>query len=147
MIKSKQSSTRKVPITNPKAIKAAQRIKGGSAAMAGAGKTQATDFFTFVRQQGVVGLAVGLAIGTAAGAAVKQIVEGFINPIVGFIIGGVDLAKLKWVVVGPGEDGIGGLAFAWGAILSSLITLLATALVIYWLIHIAKLDRIDKKKE
>ena len=73
--------------------------------------------------------------------------DGFINPIIGFIIGGIDLSQLQWVVVGPGEDGRGGLAFGWGAILSSLITLLATALVIYWLIHIAKLDKLDKKKK
>jgi large-conductance mechanosensitive channel len=35
--------------------------------------------------------------------------------------------------------------FAWGAFVSSAISLLATALVIYWIIHIAKLDRLDKK--
>lgn len=104
-------------------------------------------FVTFVREQGVVGLAVGLAVGTAAGSAVKSIVDGLINPIVGFIIGGVDLSKLKWVVVAPNAQGIGGLVFAWGAILSAIITLLATALVIYQLIHLAKLDRMDKKKE
>lgn len=110
-------------------------------------KSHGSGFMDFVRQQGIVGLAIGLAIGTAAGAAVKQIVEEFINPIVGFLIGGVDLAKLSWVVVAPNAEGRGGLEFGWGAIVSSLITLLATALVIYWLIHIAKLDRIDKKKQ
>lgn len=104
-------------------------------------------FINFVREQGVVGLAVGLAIGTAAGASVKQIVDGFINPIVGFIIGGIDLGQLTWVVIAPDEAGKGGLVFSYGAILSSLITLLATALVIYWLVHVAKLDKLDKKKE
>jgi large conductance mechanosensitive channel len=104
-------------------------------------------FMTFVREQGVVGLAVGLAIGTAAGASVKQIVEGLINPIVGFLIGGVELDKLSWVVVKANSQGRGGLELDWGAVLSSLITLLATALVIYWLIHVAKLDRLDKKKQ
>lgn len=103
-------------------------------------------FVTFVREQGVVGLAVGLAVGTAAGSAVKSIVDGFINPVVGFIIGGIDLAKLKWVVVAPDVHGKGGLVFAWGSVLSAIITLLATAFVIYQLIHLAKLDRIDKKK-
>jgi len=112
----------------------------------GAGAKEAGGFLTFVREQGVIGLAVGLAIGTAAGAAVKQIVDGFINPIVGFLIGGVDLSKLKWVVVEPRMDGAGGLALSWGAILSAIITLLATALVIYLLVHFAKLDHIDKKK-
>ena len=104
-------------------------------------------FMTFVREQGVVGLAVGLAIGTAAGASVKQIVDGLINPIVGFLIGGVDLTKLSWVVVEANAQGKGGLELDWGAVVSSLITLLATALVIYWLIHVAKLDPLDKKKQ
>ena len=104
-------------------------------------------FINFVREQGVIGLAVGLAIGTAAGASVKQIVDGFINPIVGFLIGGIDLANLKWIVVGSDAAGKGGLVISWGAILSSLITLTATAFVIYWLIHMAKLDKLDKKSE
>lgn len=141
------ASKTKAPLTKkPKVIKVAQSAKAGTTLIAGATKSQFGGFLTFVREQGVIGLAVGLAIGTAAGAAVKQIVDGFINPIVGFIIGGVDLARLKWVVVGPGSDGVGGLTFSWGAILSSLITLLATAFVIYWLVHFAKLGRIDKKK-
>jgi len=120
--------------------------KQGTTKLVDVGAKEAGGFITFVREQGVIGLAVGLAIGTAAGAAVKQIVDGFINPIVGFLIGGVDLSKLKWVVVAPRVDGTGGLALSWGAILSALITLLATAFVIYALIHFAKLDRIDKKK-
>lgn len=117
------------------------------AAKAIAVKEHGTGFMTFVREQGVIGLAVGLAIGSAAGASVKQIVDGLINPIVGFLIGGVDLSKLSWVVVPANAQGKGGLELDWGAVLSSLITLLATALVIYWLIHVAKLDRLDKKKQ
>lgn len=100
------------------------------------------DFITFVREQGIVGLAVGLAIGTAAGATVKVIVENLINPMVALLTQGVNLNELSWTV----ELGKGKAVFGWGAILSSLITLLATAFVIFWLIHIAKLDRMDKKK-
>ena len=100
-------------------------------------------FIEFIRTQGVVGLAVGLAIGTAAGDTVKKIVEGFINPIVQFIVGSGDrLSTATWHVelFGRSAD------FAWGAALSSAITLLATALVIYWIINIFKLDKLDKKK-
>ena len=121
--------------------------KEGTTKLVSVGAKEAGGFITFVREQGVVRLAVGLAIGTAAGAAVKQIVDGFINPIVGFLIGGVDLTKLKWVIVSPRVDGTGGLALSWGAILSALITLIATAFVIYALVHVAKLDKIDKKKD
>lgn len=140
-------ASKKTTLSKAKAIKAAQKIKVSPASIANVGKGEVANFLTFVRQQGIVGLAVGLAVGTAAGAAVKQIVDGFISPIVGFLIGGIDLSQLKWVVVSPGASGRGGLVFSWGAILSSIITLLATAFVIYWIVHVAKLDRLDKKKE
>ena len=127
-------------------LKEAKLLEKAAGKVVKASSSQAGGFISFVREQGVVGLAVGLAIGTAAGAAVKQIVDGFINPIVGFLIGGIDLSKLKWTIVTPDSDGIGGLVLSWGAILSAFITLIATAFVIYALVHIAKLDRIDKKK-
>jgi large-conductance mechanosensitive channel len=139
-------ATTKKSVTKAKPNKAIAKTVVDPKQLASAGSSQVAAFLNFVREQGVVGLAVGLAVGTAAGAAVKQIVDGFINPIVGFLIGGIDLAKLEWVVVGPNKDGNGGLVFSWGAILSSIITLIATALVIYWLVRVAKLDRLDKKK-
>lgn len=100
-------------------------------------------FIDFIRSQGVIGLAVGLAIGSAAGDTVRKLVEGFISPIVQFIVGSNDkLASATWHVELWGRNA----DFAWGAAVSSLITLLATALVIYWIIHVFKLDRLDKKK-
>ena len=101
-------------------------------------------FMDFIRTQGVVGLAVGLAIGTAAGDTVKKLVEGFISPIVQFIVGsqkGLEAAVWHVEFAGRNAD------FAWGAFLSSLITLVATAFVIYLIIHFAKLDKLDKKKD
>ncbi len=104
----------------------------------------AAGFFNFIREQGVIGLAVGLAVGTAAGASVKTLVDNFINPIVGFLLGGADLSGIKWET--GLKNGDTELIFGWGAIVSSLITLTATALVVYLIIHAAKLDKIDKKK-
>ncbi len=107
-------------------------------------KGHVSGFVDFIRTQGVIGLAVGLAIGTAAGDTVKKLVEGFINPIVQFIVGSGDtLATATWRVelFGRSAD------FAWGAAVSSAITLVATALVIYWIINIFKLDKLDKKKD
>lgn len=135
---------KRAPLKEAKVLEVA---KQKTTVVAKRGKNEVGGFINFVREQGVVGLAVGLAVGAAAGAAVKQIVDGFINPIVGFIIGGIDLTKLRWVVVTPKANGTGGLIISWGAIVSSLITLIATAFVIYWLVHIAKLDRLDRKKE
>lgn len=105
---------------------------------------QSNGFITFIRTQGVIGLAVGLAIGTAAGDTVKKLVDGFISPIVQFIVGSQDaLNSAVWSVELFGRKA----DFAWGAFVSSAITLIATAFVIYLIIHYAKLDRLDKKKD
>ncbi len=122
------------------------KARAGAAALKGRGVGHAGGFVTFVREQGVVGLAVGLAIGTAAGATVKVIVDELINPLVGLLTRGVDLNSLKWVLLE--KDGANGeVAIGYGAIISSTIVLLATAFVIYQIVHIAKLDRMDKKKD
>ncbi|MEK9174332.1 MAG: MscL family protein [Patescibacteria group bacterium] len=111
-------------------------------------KKQVGGFVTFVREQGVVGLAVGLAIGTSAGAAVKVIVDQLIAPIVALMTRGIDLNKLKWVIVDANEvTSQPEVAIGYGLIISAIITLLATALVVYQLVHVLKLDRIDKKKD
>lgn len=110
-------------------------------------KKKVTDFMDFVREQGVVGLAVGLAIGTAAGATVKEIVDKLIAPLVALITRGIELANLKWVIIaGDTAKNQPEVAIGYGAILSSFITLLATAFVVYQLVKVFKLDRLDKKK-
>ncbi len=137
------------------ARRAAARAKAAAAkAKASAAKEHASKltkghaggFMDFVRQQGVVGLAVGLAIGTAAGASVKSIVDQFISPLVALLTRGVDLNSLRWVIM-PATDGHTEVSIGWGVILSSLITLVATALVVYIFVKATKLDRIDKKKD
>lgn len=123
----------------------AASAKARAAKVKGHGTKHAGGFMTFIREQGVVGLAVGLAIGTAAGASVKVIVDNFVSPLVALMTRGVDLNSLKWVIM-EADGKNAEVAIGWGAIVSSLITLIATALVIYLVIHMAKLDRMDKKK-
>ncbi|MDB5165200.1 MAG: putative Large-conductance mechanosensitive channel-like protein [Candidatus Saccharibacteria bacterium] len=127
-----------------KAELAKERAKKRAAQLKGGGTKHASGFVQFIRTQGVIGLAIGLAIGTAAGDTVKKLVEGFIAPVVQFIIGsrdGLETAVWHTELFGRTAD------FKWGAFVSSAIALLATALVIYWVIHVLKLDRLDKKKE
>lgn len=139
--KKTQSTTKRAADNRKKAAEAAKNAAAQSAARA---KGHVGGFLDFIRAQGVIGLAVGLAIGTAAGDTVRKLVEGFINPIVQFIVGSGDkLANATWHIELFGRTA----DFAWGAALSSAITLLATALVIYWLINVFKLDKLDKKKQ
>ncbi len=102
-------------------------------------------FMDFVRKQGVVGMAVGLAIGVAAAGAVSNIVEGLINPLVGFLLAGTDLTEITWNtgLTRAGED----LVLSWGLALNGIIVLLATALIVYLVVHKLKLDRLDKAKD
>lgn len=140
--KNTQSSTRKTDDINARK-KRAEKARIAAATGATHVKGQVGGFLDFIRGQGVIGLAIGLAIGTAAGDTVRKLVEGFINPVVQFIVGSGDkLPTATWHVELFGRTA----DFAWGAALSSAITLLATALVIYWLVNIFKLDKLDKKK-
>ena len=126
-----------------KAKAAAKQAKQRAATAKEKSNGHAGGFMDFIRKQGVVGLAVGLAIGTAAGDTVKKLVEGFINPVVQFVVGSqAALANAEWKLELFGREA----DFKWGAFVSSLITLVATALVIYFIIHGLKLDKLDKKK-
>lgn len=101
-------------------------------------------FMTFIREQGVVGLAVGLAIGTAAGDTVKKLVTAFIDPLVQLIVGSQEGLQAASFTVNVGDrQG----EFMYGAFISSLITLVAVAFIVYAIIHFLKLDKLDKKKD
>ena len=106
--------------------------------------THMAGFVNFIREQGVVGMAVGLAIGTAAGDTVKKLVTAFIDPLVQLIVGSQQgLQSASFTVEIAGRRG----EFLYGAFISSLITLVAVAFIIYAIIHFLKLDKLDKKKD
>ena len=101
-------------------------------------------FMDFVREQGVVGLAIGLALGTQVKALVDQIVASFINPVVGLILPGQgDLTKKTFHLTVGEKTAV----FTYGNFLNVLISFMAVAAVIYFVVKGLKLDKIDKKKE
>jgi large conductance mechanosensitive channel len=107
---------------------------------------QLKGFMNFVREQGVVGLAVGLAIGTEAGKMVAALVAGIIDPIVGFIVGNQEgLKAASWTVVEAKNATDRSLVIGWGGVASAMITLLAVAAVIFYVVKGLKLDKADKK--
>ncbi len=104
---------------------------------------QVSSFMRFVREQGIVGLAVGLAIGAQAAELVKIIVGSVVTPIIDLLVGKGGLAGLKWTL----EVGDRTAVFTFGDLIDALIRFLAVAFVIYLVIHGLKLDRLDKNKE
>ena len=130
-----------------KSVKAASKVaalKEKKIVSAAIKDTHMGGFVNFIREQGVVGLAVGLAIGTAAGDTVKKLVTAFIDPLVQLIVGSQQgLQSASFTVEVAGRKG----EFLYGAFVSSLITLIAVAFVVYAIIHFLKLDKLDKKKD
>lgn len=96
-------------------------------------------FLDFVREQGVVGLAVGLVLGTQIKTLVDQMVISFINPFIGLLLpGGGSLQEKAFHVSDQ--------AFKWGAFVSQLVSFIIVCAIVYFLVKGLKLDKLDKKK-
>lgn len=93
-------------------------------------------FLQFMREQGVVGLAIGFILGAAVAKVVAAIVSDIVDPILGYLLGSAK--GLTEVVVGP---------FKIGHLLSTMIDFVAIAAVVYFLVKGLGLDRLDAKKE
>lgn len=101
-------------------------------------------FMTFVREQGVVGLAVGLVLGTQVKTLVDQLVASFLNPLIGLILpGGGTLAEKTFSLTLFHKTA----DFTYGAFIAVLISFITVAAVIYFIVKGLKLDKLDKKKE
>lgn len=132
-----------------KAEAAKARAEATAARAKHVGVGQLSGFVQFIREKGVVGLAVGLAIGTAATGVVTQIVGAVITPTVSLLLGLFGLENLNSlnVVVKEAADGTPLITYAIGDLVDALIKFMAVAAVIYFVVIGLKLDKLDKKKE
>ncbi len=97
------------------------------------------DFLNFVREQGIVGLAVGFILGGAVKQLVSSLITDIINPILGIFLGLTGNLKDAFLQIGPAK-------VLYGNFLSTLIDFLVVATVVYFGVKGLKLDKIDKKK-
>lgn len=96
-------------------------------------------FISFIREQGVMGLAIGFILGGAVSKVVASFVEDIINPLLGLALGsveGLSEASLQ----------IGEATIMWGDFLSVLIDFVVIAAVVYFIFKGLKLDQLDTKK-
>jgi large conductance mechanosensitive channel len=96
-------------------------------------------FIEFVREQGVVGLAIGFIIGVATAALVTSLTTDLINPIIGAIIGSANLDTLTFTV--------GDATFTYGHFITVLIDFVIILLVVYLGFKVLRLDKLDLEKE
>lgn len=97
-------------------------------------------FLNFIREQGVMGLAVGFILGGAISKVVTSLVTDIVNPLVSIILGFADNFQDKslWIA---------GSQVMWGHFVSALIDFTIIAAVVYFGVHGLGLDKIDKPKE
>ncbi|MBP7876234.1 MscL family protein [Candidatus Woesebacteria bacterium] len=97
------------------------------------------DFTNFLREQGVIGLSIAVVLGAAVTKLVGALVSDLINPVIGVLVGAAgDLASMSLQ--------IGSVQIMWGHFLATMIDFTIVASVVYTLVKVLKLDRIDKKK-
>ncbi len=103
-------------------------------------------FALFVREQGVVGLAVGLVLGSAVKSLVDSLVTNIVNPVLGVLLGGANLANRGFCIQYSAADTCSANV-SWGAFLSSGISFVVISAIVYFVVHGFKLDKLDIGKE
>ncbi|MEK7613953.1 MAG: MscL family protein [Patescibacteria group bacterium] len=97
------------------------------------------NFVAFIREQGVIGLAIGFILGGAVSTVVASLVKDIINPLLGILLGSVGgLATAHFSILGA--------QIMWGSFVSVLINFLVIAAVVYYGFKGLGLDKLDVKK-
>ncbi|MDD3266932.1 MAG: MscL family protein [Burkholderiales bacterium] len=96
-------------------------------------------FIQFIKEQGVVGLAIGFILGGSISKIVGSLVNDIINPIVGVFLGNSkDLASAYIEIAGA--------KIMWGSFVNNAIDFFILAFIIYIIAKLLKLDQIISKK-
>lgn len=103
-----------------------------------------TEFKAFIMKGNVLDLAVAVVMGAAFGAVVKALVDNIIMPIIGIVVGGIDVAGLSVKV--------GDAVLTYGAFLQAIINFISISFVIFIFVKIIntamnKLKRKAKEEE
>lgn len=101
------------------------------------------EFKEFALKGNLIDTAIAFVMGAAFGKVVSAFVEKMFAPVVGLLLGGIDLADKKWVLraaVGEQPE----VAIAWGAFITASIDFLVVAFVMFMVI---KAMNAAKRKE
>jgi large conductance mechanosensitive channel len=105
---------------------------------------QLNGFLGFIREQGVIGLAIGFVMGAAAATLVKSLIDNVLMPPLGILVGSAN--GLKGLSANLGRHGGKEVVLNYGIFLNDLVNFLILALAVYVMVKVLRLDRLDKKK-
>lgn len=98
-------------------------------------KKEAQGFKEFIKNQGLVGMAVGLVLGAASGTLIKSLIDNIIMPPLGLIFGSAD--GLKGLSVSLGKTAAGDDAILnYGVFLNDFVNFLVIAFTVYLIIKL-----------
>ena len=100
------------------------------------------EFALFVREKGVIGLAVGIIVGGAITKFVTAIIKDLVNPIIGGIVG-TSGTLTEYSLKIP----LTNIQLMYGDLISEFINLITIMLVVYIIFVKSPVKRIDKKPE
>ena len=97
-------------------------------------------FVDFIREQGVVGLAVGFILGGSINSVVTAFVHDLLSPLIGLLLGAAGNLPEATLTIGSAK-------LMWGDFVSIFINFLLMAMVVYVSVKVLRLDKLDKKKK
>ena len=109
------------------------------------------DFKSFIAKGNVVDMAVGVVVGGAFNKIVTSLVNDIIMPLVGLLVGGLNVSDWKWVIREAVLDAEGAVvtaenALCYGNFLQTVIDFLIVALTIFTVLRVfTKLQKTHEK--
>lgn len=128
-----------------RAAKAAAAKAAATARKRALSRIQPYGFLEFIREQGVVGVAIGLVFAAQVKVVVDQFLISFVNPILGLILPGIGDLTQKKVTLTISELQNKTAVFAWGQFAYVLMSFLITALIIYYVFKSLRLEKLKKQ--
>lgn len=102
-------------------------------------------FVDFIRGYGVIAIAIGLFLGTSLKTVVDSVVQNIVNPVVAVITGNVSISKATICI--RSIDGVCKNSMNYGLVIGSVIEFIIAAVIIYLIVKLFRLDKLDKKKD
>ena len=102
------------------------------------------EFKEFAMRGNVLDMAVGVILGGAFGKITTSLVNDVFMPLIGMLIGGVDLGKLN-IVLKPSTDTAEAVTLGIGTFLTTIIDFILVAFEIFLMIK--TINRFRRKKE
>lgn len=108
------------------------------------------DFKAFISKGNVVDMAVGVVVGGSFNKIVTSLVNDIIMPLVGLLVGGLNVTDWKWVIKAAelAEDGsvkVAENALLYGNFIQNVIDFLIVAFTIFVVLRV--FSKLQRKKE